>query len=437
VQTAVVHFNKTSSQTGPNFSAVSVELVEPDQRQTRNAEFIRVWQEKAGVAPGLDVLTLESPRAGPPGSDIDVRLWGADPLTLKQASLELQAVLDQMAGVSAVRDDLPYGRDQLVYRLTPQGAALGLTYVSLGRQLADAFSGRLVQIFTDREDEIEVRVQLTQAEQGTLATINRMQVTTPSGEQVPLSTVAQWQSQRGFDVLRHVNGQLAVTVVGEVDKAVNNANRILAGLQQTTLPELVRKYGLQYSLEGQNARQAETMADMKVGLLIGLAMIYIVLAWVFGSYGWPLVVMAAIPFGLIGALMGHWWMGLDMTILSLFGFFGLSGIVVNDSIILVSFYQRLRASGLSVNRALEEAAVQRVRAVLLTSLTTIAGLTPLLFETSLQAQFLIPMATAIAFGLMFATVLILLVIPALLSVYERAAERWRRPARYAESAEAA
>lgn len=426
VKTAVVHFNETSTQSGPNYCGVNIELVEPDQRKTRNAEFIRVWQEKAGSVPGLDVLTMEAPRMGPPGSDIDIRLKGAEPMQLKQAALDLQQVLTQITGVSGVRDDLPFGRDQLVYELTPQGKALGLTYVSLGRQLADAFSGRLVQIFTDEEDEIEVRVQYSRDEQGTLATLSRMHVVAPSGERVALSSVATWRTQRGFDVMRHVDGQLAVTVVGEVDKNANNANLILAQLQQSTLPQLVQQYGLNYSIEGQRARQAEAMGDMKIGLLLGLSIIYIVLAWVFGSYGWPLVVMTAIPFGLIGAIMGHWWMGLDMTILSLFGFFGLSGIVVNDSIILVSFYKRLREDGLGVNEALEEAAVQRVRAVLLTSLTTIAGLTPLLYETSLQAQFLIPMATAIAFGLMFSTFLILLVIPALLSVYEHEHQRWGR-----------
>lgn len=426
VKTAVVHFNETSNQSGPNFCGVNIELVESDQRETRNAEFIRVWQQKAGSAPGLDVLTMEAPRMGPPGSDIDIRLTGAEPMRLKQAALDLQQVLTQISGVSGVRDDLPFGRDQLVYELTPQGKALGLTYVSLGRQLADAFSGRLVQIFTDKEDEVEVRVQYSRNEQATLATLNRMQVVTPSGERVALATVATWRTQRGFDVMRHVDGQLAVTVVGEVDKNVNNANRILAQLQQTTLPQLVQQYGLNYTIEGQRARQAEAMGDMKTGLFMGLAIIYIVLAWVFGSYGWPLVVMMAIPFGLIGAIMGHWWMGLDMTILSLFGFFGLSGIVVNDSIILVSFYKRLREDGLGVNEALEEAAVQRVRAVLLTSLTTIGGLTPLLFETSLQAQFLIPMATAIAFGLLFSTFLILLVIPAMVSLYEHEHQRWGR-----------
>ena len=423
LKVAVVHYNQTTTQPGANYGAINVQLEEPDLRETRNAEFVKVWQEKAGMAPGLDTLTISAPRAGPPGSDIDVRLFGAEPLKLKQAALDLEQVLQQIQGVSGIRDDLPFGRDQLVYQLTPQGEALGFTYVSLGRQLSDAFSGRLVQIFTDGEDEVEVRVQYPLAEQASLATINKMQVVSPSGQRLPLSSVATWTTQQGFDAMRHVDGQLAVTVVGEVDSSANNANQILATLQKTALPELEMKYGISYTLEGQNKRQAETMEDMKVGLLIGLSMIYIVLAWVFSSYGWPLVVMMAIPFGLVGAILGHWWMGLDMTILSMFGFFGLSGIVVNDSIILVSFYKSLRESGLSINKALEEAAVQRVRAVILTSLTTIAGLTPLLFETSLQAQFLIPMATAIAFGLMFSTFLILLVLPAMLSLYEGFMER--------------
>ncbi|WP_127120194.1 efflux RND transporter permease subunit [Thiomicrospira sp. S5] len=435
VKTAVVHHNETNNgETGANFGGINIELVESDQRETRNAEFIQMWHEKAGKVPGLDVLSIEAPRNGPPGSDIDIRLWGAEPGVLKQASLDLQQVLSQIPGVSGVKDDLPYGRDQLVYELTPQGQALGFTYASLGQQLADAFSGRLAQIFTDGEDEVEVRVQYPRDEQAKLATLGSMQVMTPDGQSVPLSSVAKWKNQQGFDAVRHVDGRLTITVKAEVDKSVNNANRILAQLQETTLKALVAQYGLSYSLEGQSANQAETIGDMKIGLLIGLATIYIVLAWVFASYGWPLVVMMAIPFGLIGAIMGHWVLGIDMTILSLFGFFGLSGIVVNDSIILVSFYKRLREEGMAINQALEEAVVQRVRAVFLTSLTTIAGLTPLLFETSLQAQFLIPMAASIAFGLMFSTLLILLVIPATLSLYENFHDRLQARKQAAEAA---
>jgi multidrug efflux pump subunit AcrB len=193
---------------------------------------------------------------------------------------------------------------------------------------------------------------------------------------------------------------------------------VVADLQQFTLPELASKYGIRYSIEGREASQRETFDDMKIGAAIALSLMYLVLAWVFSSYGWPLLVMLTIPLGLTGAILGHWIMGMNLTILSMFGFFGLSGIVVNDSIILVMFYRHIREQGMSVYAALEEAACQRLRAVLLTSLTTIAGLTPLLFETSRQAQFLIPMAVSIAFGLAFATLLILLVIPAMLSIYE-------------------
>jgi multidrug efflux pump subunit AcrB len=195
-------------------------------------------------------------------------------------------------------------------------------------------------------------------------------------------------------------------------------NKIIAALEEQVLPEIKQKYWVDYSFEGRAADQKETMLDMKWGGLLGLSLIYIVLAWVFSSYGWPLVVMAIIPFGLVGALWGHWIQGIDLTLLSIFGIFGLSGIVVNDSIILVTFYKHLRDKGMLVQDALVEASVQRLRAVLLTSLTTIAGLTPLLFETSLQAQFLIPMAVSIAFGLAFATVLVLIIIPVFLSIHE-------------------
>ncbi|GAB6035229.1 efflux RND transporter permease subunit [Galenea microaerophila] len=420
VKVAVVQFHKGAEATGAVHGGVKVELVEPDHRKTRNAAFIQRWYQNIPSAAGLESLTIVESKAGPPGSDIDVQLTGAAPQQLKQAAIDLQQVLQDIPGVSSIHDDLPYGRDQLIYHLTPAGRSLGFTYQSLGQQLAQRFSSGLIQIYTEGEDEIEVRVSLPQSEQAHLANLQKVRVTAPNGQQVPLASIVTWQTQRGFDVVRHYNGHLSVTVNADVDRNVNNAQRILQTLAQTTLPQLAEKYGIKYSFEGTSKRQKETFHDMLIGLVVGLSLIYIVLAWVFASYGWPLIVMAAIPFGLIGAIMGHWWMGLDLTLLSLFGFFGLSGIVVNDSIILVSFYKRLREEGMGVMEALEEASVQRVRAVLLTSLTTIAGLTPLLFETSLQAQFLIPMAAAIAFGLMFSTLLILLVIPVLLSFYERA-----------------
>jgi multidrug efflux pump subunit AcrB len=329
---------------------------------------------------------------------------------------------------------MAYGREQLIYSLTPAGEALGLTVADLGQQLRTAFDGQLVQIFQDGPDEVEVRVRLPEAERNRLSSLYRLNVRTPDGRSVPLTAVAEWRSRRGFEVLRHADGKLAVEVTADVDTTANNANLIIAALEEGPLEELRRDYGIDHSFEGRSADQRETLSDMRKGLILGLILIYLILAWVFSSYGWPVVVMAVIPFGLTGALFGHWVMGIDLTILSLFGMFGLSGIVVNDSIILVSFYKNLRADGMAVADALVEAACQRLRAVLLTSLTTIAGLTPLLFEKSYQAQFLIPMATSIAFGLAFATVLVLLVIPSLLSMHESAHGRLKRLFRPAEPA---
>jgi multidrug efflux pump subunit AcrB len=254
--------------------------------------------------------------------------------------------------------------------------------------------------------------------------LEQLPIQLPDGRFAPLGSVADWTSKRGFETLRHADGRLAATVTADIDSAVNNTERVTQALADGTLPRLAALYGVEFSLEGGTARQADALGDLRTGMLLGLLLIYIVLAWVFSSYGWPLIVMRAIPFGLTGAVFGHWLLGMDLTLLSLFGFFGLSGIVVNDSIILVTFYQRLRNEGCAVHEALVEAACQRLRAVLLTSLTTIAGLTPLLFETSTQAQFLIPMAVSIAFGLAFATLLILLVVPTMLSIYEQLHARY-------------
>jgi multidrug efflux pump subunit AcrB len=406
--------------TGEQLGALEVELVPPDERSVRNEELTRAWRERIEMPAGLESFTITSRRAGPPGRDLTVRLSGGSAEQLKEAALALTEVLEGTPGVGEVADDLAYGREQLIYSLTPAGEALGLTVEDLGRQLRTAFEGLLVQIFQDGPDEVEVRVKLPEAERSRLGSLYRFNVQLPTGESVPLVSVAEWSSRRGFEILRHAEGRLAVEVAADVSSSVTNVGDIIASLETDILPQLQKRFPVEYSFEGRSADQRETLGDMRKGLILGLVLIYLILAWVFASYGWPLVVMAAIPFGLTGALFGHLSMGIDVTILSLFGLFGLSGIVVNDSIILVSFYKELRGQGLEVKDALVEASCQRLRAVLLTSLTTIAGLTPLLFETSFQAQFLVPMATSIAFGLAFATLLVLLVIPSLLSIHESA-----------------
>jgi multidrug efflux pump subunit AcrB len=416
---------------GERVGSVYVELTAPDSRSVTNSEFIEAWRARVQVPAGVESFTITARRSGPPTKDLDIRLTGDNHQQLKDASLELQEALKSIPGVSALDDDLPYGREQLIYSLTAEGEALGLTILGLGRQLRAAYDGIRLQRFQDGADEIEVRVRLPEEEQRNLTSLEQLPIRLPDGNFAPLSSVASWSSKQGFESLRHADGRLSVSITGDVNAALANTQEIISGLKETTLPELASRHAVSYSFEGSAASQRDTLGDIRVGVGLALILIYLVLAWVFSSYGWPLVVMAVIPLGLTGAIFGHWIMGMNMTLLSIFGFFGLSGIVVNDSIILVTFYQHIRTRGLPVREALAEAACQRLRAVLLTSLTTIAGLTPLLFETSRQAQFLIPMVTSIAFGLAFATLLILVMVPSMLSIYEDArnwsAERRKTP----------
>lgn len=415
-----------SSRSGEELGSMMIELVPSDQRSVRNPEFISELRASLLLPAGLENLSITEREAGPPGRDINVRLTGPDATRLKLAAEEVVQALAVLPGVLDAEDDMPWGREQLIYQVSPWGEALGLTTTDLGRQLRAAFDGRVAQIYQDGRDEMEVRVQLPIYQRERLATLSQITIRVPDGRFVPLTQVVMLDHRQGFEVLRHADGVLAVEVSASLNTDVSTTSDVIASLEAEALPAIVSRYNVRYSFEGRSADQRETIDDMKTGLIIGVALMYVILAWIFASWSLPLIVMAIIPFALVGAILGHWLMGLQLTVLSLFGLFGLSGIVVNNAIILVSFYNQQREAGLGVDAALNEAVVQRVRAVLLTSLTTIGGLLPLLFETSLQAQFLIPMATSIAFGLGLSTLLVLLVIPALLSYLEQLRAWWAR-----------
>ena len=402
-------------------ASVAVELVDSDRRWNRNARIMQAWESRVDDAPGLEALVIAEGAIGPPGSDSDARLTGTDSAVLKAAAAEVAASLAALPGTLSVTDNMPYGQRQLIFELTAEGEALGLTVAEVGRQLRTAYDGSLAQIFQDGDDEIEVRAMLPDDERNSLASLGSLGIVTPSGETVPLDTVVDLRTRRGFDVLRHADGRLAVNVSASIDPRTTSNGEVNGILFGEILPEAARRHGVGYSMEGRSRTQRQTLAELRSGLAVALLLIYLVLAWVFGSYLLPLTVMSAIPFGLVGVLAGHWLMGVDASVFSIFGFFALSGIVVNDSIILVTFYRELRGRMRDGHgrEAIVEAACQRLRAVLLTSLTTIAGLTPLMFETSLQAQFLIPMAITIAFGLAFGTFIVLFFVPALLVYHER------------------
>jgi len=411
-----------NSSTGDQYASVHVELLTPDAREIRNPEFIAAWKEKIVQPDGIEQFSISSPRGGPPGKDIDIFLSGQAPEILKQAGEDVASKLKSYVGVRDIQDDLPFGKNQFLYSLTPLGESLGLTVSDVGSQLRAAFDGQLLQVFYDENEEVEVRILLPDAERNYARTLDNFPIISPSGEMVQLSNVVTLTDRKGLELVRHTDGKLGLHVTAGVNPAENNANEIISELNESFLQDLSTEYGLKVDLKGRAEEQAQTGKDMMLGAAIGFTLIYIILAWVFGSYSWPFAVLFAIPLGVSGAILGHWLLGLDLTMLSWFGFFGLSGIVINDAIILVTFYRDLREQGQTSKEAIVNASCLRLRAVLLTSLTTIAGLLPLLFETSLQAQFLIPMAVSISFGLAYATVLILFVIPALISLIEEVKE---------------
>ncbi|MBT3533890.1 MAG: efflux RND transporter permease subunit, partial [Rhodospirillaceae bacterium] len=403
------------SVSGDKYGGLYVQLVPSDHRQVRMAEFIDVWRRNIRMTPGVERINLIERRGGPPGKEIDIRLSGGSTRDLKSAAAEIKTLLERFPGVSDVEDDLPIGKQEVILELTPRGRALGFSTDSVGRQVRAAFQGAIAKRFPRGDEEITVKVQYARGAITTQGLLN-LYLRNPSGAEVPLIEVVTMREKIGFARIRRQDGQREIAITGELDESKIRAGKLIPALEGGRLPDIVRKYGLQYTFAGRAEEQARTMSDMRLGALVGMSAIYIILAWVFASYTRPIVVMAIIPFGVVGAVIGHLLLGFDLSLLTLVGLLGLSGILVNDSIILVSTIDERIASGEETTKAIIGGSQDRLRAVLLTSLTTIGGLTPLLFETSLQAQFLIPMAITMIFGLAVATFLVLLVIPALIAI---------------------
>jgi multidrug efflux pump subunit AcrB len=314
-----------------------------------------------------------------------------------------------------VEDDLPLGKQEIELKVTTKGKAMGFTTESVARQVRNAFEGAIAKRFIRGDEEVTVRIQYPRATLG-MATFRALHLRGPDGSEVRLSEIVSISGAVGFDRIRRENGRREVAVTGEIDEAVTNADRLYPALIAAGLDTIVKRHGLSYRFAGKAEEQARTFADMKFGAAIAMISIYVILAWVFASYSRPFIVMAVIPFGLVGAVLGHMFLGFNLTVLSLVALLGLSGILVNDSIILVSTIDERIAAGEKTLAAIVSGSQDRLRAVILTSLTTILGLTPLLFERSLQAQFLIPMAITIVFGLAVATFLVLFLVPALLAI---------------------
>lgn len=406
-------------KTGNQFASIRAEYGWDDFRTIAPQAFVDKWRAANPKPPFVEELFLEL-RGGENNGlpDLSLVLRGENVPELKRASEELQDALLAYPGVSNVYDDLPYGRDQIIYSLTPAGKALGLSSASLGRQLRAAYNGERVQIFNLDDSELEVVVTLPDSERDNLYSLNRLPVRTPAGELVAMGQVAELGNRSGIDIINHTDGFLSVTVNASVDSAQNNAEQIIDHVTANALAEIKQRYNLTSGLGGISQETQELLDTMRNGAILTAIFIYLILAWSFSSYLWPLAVMSAIPLGLTGAIVGHWIMDADIGAMSMLAFFSLTGIVVNDSIILISFFRRSLAEGKSVSEAIHEASLSRFRAVILTSLTTIAGLGPLMFETFSLALFIVPIAITICWGMAFATLLVLVVIPALIVLIE-------------------
>jgi multidrug efflux pump subunit AcrB len=314
-------------------------------------------------------------------------------------------------------DSYQPGKKEMQLKLKPTAQGLGLTLTNLAAQVRNAFYGAEALRLQRGEDEVKVMVRFPEAERGALADVENMRIRTPAGMEVPFSEVAEVNMERGYASLQRVQRQRVITVYGNVDETVTNSNELRSSLASQYLPQLKGKYpGLAYTMEGEAKEQAQAFGDVFKGFAVALFCIYALLAIPFGSFTQPFIVMAAIPFGIVGAIVGHIIMGYNISMFSLLGCVGLSGVVVNDSLVLVHATNRIRDRGHSAFEAIVQAGALRFRAIILTSLTTFAGLIPMLLERSMQARFMIPMAISLGFGVLFATGITLLLIPCLYMV---------------------
>ncbi len=404
---------------GSQYATLWVELISPEQRSVTLDEFIAAWQARLPENPYVERLRIGAGDGNWP--DIQLYFSGGNTQELKAAAEELAAKLATYPGVLSAYDDLPYGKEQWIINLNTEGRSLGLTSAEVGRQLRAAFESHRVQLFTENDAELEVNVSLPEAERNRLDTLYSLPITTPSGEVMPLPAVADVSSRRGIDRIQHRDARKAVNVYAYVDKKINTSMAIIEDLEKSVIPGILQQYDVSYGLGEGSAEEAKILGDMMLGAVIGLMLIYLILAWIFASWSWPLAVMAAIPLGLTGALGGLYLLGLNLGALAIMGVFTLTGVIVNDSIILITSYREARERGLDAHAALEEACCQRLRPVILTSLTTTFGLGPLMLESSPMGEVMVPLAVVICFGLLYGTTLILFVIPTILSVLEQLA----------------
>jgi multidrug efflux pump subunit AcrB len=407
------NYNQDAGETGAHVATVIADLLDSETRQARIDDILLQWKQEVGSIPDVVTLNFTEGTFGPGGRAIDIRLSGTDLEELSTAANELGDWLLRYRGVYNVMTDLRPGKPELRITLREGAAALGLSGRNIADQIRAAFYGYKVDEIQTGSQGLEINVLLDSDSRDSLADVDEFTITAADGSQVPLTAVAHVSDARGYSRIRRVDRRRTVSVQGELDSQLGNSTEIVAETRQQFIPELLERYpSVSADFGGAGADADRTLSSMLRGFALGIIGIYLLLSFQFRSYLEPLIVMVIIPFALIGAIGGHLLLGLDFTMPSTLGFLALAGIVVNNSILLVAFTKNSYRETGSIAEAAPLAAGARFRAIMLTSLTTIAGLLPLLTEQSLQAQVLIPLVASLAFGLMATTILVLFIVPA-------------------------
>jgi multidrug efflux pump subunit AcrB len=393
---------------------IFAELTKGETRTLTDFEIQDMWREELPEIPGVKSFNINSPGGPGGGSDLSFEFSSGDIKALRAISDELKEALDAYEGVTDINDTFSGGSEEIQLALKPQADALGITLQQLGQQVRFGFYGAEVQRIQRDDEEIKVMVRYPRAERSSIEHLENMRVRAPSGQEIPFEQVATFTVGQGFDSIIRVDGKRSVTVTAAVDKALMDPSEVTNDVIDKLMPDLLERYpNVEFQLQGNSKEQADAMLSLMKGLLFALFAIYTLLAIPLKSYSQPFIIMSVIPFGIVGAIIGHLVLGMAVSVLSICGIIALSGVVVNDSLIMVDFVNRARKEGFSLMEAAISAGTQRFRAIILTSLTTFMGLMPIVFEKSLQAQIVIPMAISLAFGILFATIITLLLVPAL------------------------
>ncbi len=412
-------FNRDAFEAGPHVATVSVDLLPSEQRNSRPDEIMERWRKAVGELPDVISLKYAESTIGPAGIAIDMRLKGDDLAALAAAAQELKGWIRSYRGVTSVLDDLRPGKREFRIRLNDAAAPMGITAAMVAGQLRAAWLGSTVSQMQVDGHLLEVTAILDEAGRRSLAAFDDFVITRPNGSFVPLRLVAEIETGQGYNRINREDGLRTVTVQGTIDTRIANAAAIVSDTLKRFVPDLLARYpGIILDVEGQRAEAARTQKSMLKGFLVGLIGVFLLLSFLFRSYVEPIVVMLIIPLSLAGAIYGHILMGLDFSMPSMLGFVALAGVVVNNSILLVAFVKHEHGEAKTVAEAAARAARARFRAIFLTSGTTIAGLLPILTETSLQAQILIPLVTSLAFGLLASGVVVLFVLPAVYAILD-------------------